>query len=124
MKISVIICTYNRCESLARTLKSFTKISVPEGSLWELVLVDNNSKDKTKLFVEEFKKNYRLNIEYIFEEKPGKSHALNHGIKQAKGEIIAFTDDDVIVDRDWLLNIQKAFKTKTTAPPHNYFLKS
>jgi glycosyltransferase involved in cell wall biosynthesis len=107
--MSVIICTYNRCESLERTLKSFTKISVPEGSLWELILVDNNSKDKTKLFVEEFKKDCRLNIEYIFEEKPGKSHALNRGIKQAKGEIIAFTDDDVIVDRDWLLNIQKAF---------------
>jgi glycosyltransferase involved in cell wall biosynthesis len=109
MKMSVIICTYNRCESLERTLKSFTEISVPEGSVWELILVDNNSKDKTKLFVEEFKKDCKLNIEYIFEEKPGLSHARNQGIKQAKGEIIAFTDDDVIVDRYWLLNIQKAF---------------
>jgi glycosyltransferase involved in cell wall biosynthesis len=45
MKMSVIICTYNRCESLERTLKSFTEISVPEGSVWELILVDNNSKD-------------------------------------------------------------------------------
>jgi glycosyltransferase involved in cell wall biosynthesis len=109
MKMSVIICTYNRCESLERTLKSFTEISVPEGSVWELILVDNNSKDKTKKFVEEFKKDCKLNIEYIFEEKPGLSHARNQGIKQAKGEIIAFTDDDVIVDRYWLLNIQKAF---------------
>jgi len=110
MKISVIICTYNRCESLERTLKSFTEISTPEGSSWELILVDNNSKDKTKILVEEFKKNCKLNIEYIFEEKPGLSHARNQGIKQAKGEIIAFTDDDVIVDRYWLSNIERAFE--------------
>jgi glycosyltransferase involved in cell wall biosynthesis len=110
MRISVVVCTYNRCESLERTLKSFMEISTPEGSSWELILVDNNPKDKTKSLVEEFKKDCKLNIEYIFEEKPGLSHARNQGIKQAKGEIIAFTDDDAIVDRYWLLNIQKAFK--------------
>jgi len=107
--MSVVVCTYDRCKSLKRTLKSFNEVVFPEGYSWELVLVDNNSKDETKIIAEEFKEESGLNVKYIFEEKPGLSHARNQGIKQAKGEIIAFTDDDVIVDRYWLLNIQKAF---------------
>lgn len=110
MKISVVLCTYNRRESLGRTLNSFVEISTPESSSWELILVDNNSQDKTKTFVEGFQKRCKLNIEYVFEGKPGLSHARNRGIEQADGEVIAFTDDDVIVDKYWLLNIQKAFE--------------
>ena len=108
--MSVVVCTYDRCKSLKRTLKSFNEVVFPEGYSWELVLVDNNSKDETKIIAEEFKEESGLNVKYIFEEKPGLSHARNQGIKQAKGEIIAFTDDDVIVDRYWLSNIERAFE--------------
>jgi glycosyltransferase involved in cell wall biosynthesis len=110
MKISVVLCTYNRCESLERTLKSLIEMSAPEGCSWELILVDNNSKDNTKAVIEEFEKDCKLNVKYIFEGKQGLSHARNRGIEQAEGEIIAFTDDDVMVDRYWLSNIKRAFE--------------
>jgi glycosyltransferase involved in cell wall biosynthesis len=83
---------------------------VPDDSSWEVILVDNNSDDDTRLVFEEFEKHYESKIRYIFEEKRGISHARNRGIKAARGEIIAFTDDDVIVDNYWIQNIEKAFK--------------
>jgi glycosyltransferase involved in cell wall biosynthesis len=110
MKISVVVCTYNRCESLKRTLKSLKEMSAPEGCSWELILVDNNSKDNIKAVIEEFEKDCKLNVKYIFEGKQGLSHARNRGINHSKGEIIAFTDDDVLVDRYWLSNIERAFE--------------
>jgi glucosyl-dolichyl phosphate glucuronosyltransferase len=110
MKISVVVCTYNRCESLKRTLKGFSEVVFPEGYSWELVLVDNNSKDETKIIAEEFKEESGLNLKYVFEAKQGLSYARNRGINHSKGEIIAFTDDDVVVDRYWLLNIERAFE--------------
>jgi len=110
IKISAVVCTYNRCESLKRTLKSFSEVVSPEGYSWELVLVDNNSKDETKMIAEEFKEGSGLNVKYIFEAKQGLSYARNRGINHSKGEIIAFTDDDVMVDRYWLSNIGRAFE--------------
>lgn len=101
--ISVIICTFNRCESLASTLESFTRIKTRSDFTWELIVVDNNSVDTTKRVVSEF--NSRLPIRYFFESKQGLSHARNCGIAQAQGDIIVFTDDDVIVTNNWLHEI-------------------
>ena len=110
IKISVIICTYNRAESLKRALNSIIEMSVPEDLSWELIIVDNNSSDNTKEVVEKFKTESGLNVSYVFEKEQGLSNARNRGVKEAKGEIIAFIDDDVIVDRNWLINIHKAFE--------------
>jgi len=76
---------------------------------WELIVVDNNSVDATKKVVSEF--NTRLPIRYFFEPKQGLSHARNRGIAQTQGDIIVFTDDDVIVTNDWLYQIGRALKT-------------
>ena len=110
MKISVLVCTYNRAERLRRMLKSLREVIVPDDSSCEVILVDNNSDDDTRFVFKEFEKHYELKIKYVFEEKRGISHARNRGIKEARGEIIAFTDDDVIVDKYWIQNIEKAFK--------------
>lgn len=110
MNISVIICTYNRSESLRRTLQSLKEMSVPDNIGWELLIVDNNSTDKTKEAVNDFIKVSGLNCRYVFESKQGLSNARNRGVKEAGGEIIAFTDDDVIVDKYWLQNMAKVFK--------------
>jgi GT2 family glycosyltransferase len=83
---------------------------VPDDSSWEVILVDNNSDDDTRSVFEEVEKLYESKIRYVFEEKRGLSHARNRGITEARGEIIAFTDDDVIVDKYWIQNIEKAFK--------------
>lgn len=109
MDISVIICTYNRSDSLRRTLEHISKMNVPDRLKLELLLVDNNSKDDTREVVENFIENSWLNCRYIYEKKQGLSHARNSGISEAKGEIIVFTDDDVIVDKNWICMIHEAF---------------
>jgi len=110
MQVSVIICTYNRAGSMGRVLDSFRRIVVPEGTRWELLLVDNNSKDHTKEVINDFVAHSGVPARYLFEEKQGLSNARNRGILAAQGEIIAFTDDDVSVDPNWLANILREFE--------------
>lgn len=114
MKISVIIATCNRFEDLRRALQSFEEMFVPPGLSWELIIVDNNSNDNTKDVFNEFHRKNILPLMYIFVGRQGKSFALNVGIKDAKGEILAFTDDDAIVDAYWLTSILKEFTCDTS----------
>lgn len=115
MKISVIICTYNRSRSLAKTLDSFRKLLPPAEGEWEMVLVDNNSRDDTGEVVRDFARTSGIRCRYVFEKKQGLSNARNRGIAEAGGEILAFTDDDVIVDRHWLREIEKEFRSGEVA---------
>lgn len=110
MNISIIICTYNRYRSLQRTLDSIRKMIVPDKIEWELIVVDNNSPDNTKKTVKSFQKSSPFLVRYVFEKKQGLSFARNRGIQEAKGELLAFTDDDVRVDRSWLKNIAPVFE--------------
>jgi len=107
--ISVVICTYNRCESLKDTLDSLLNQEYDGSFDWEVLVVDNNSKDKTKEVVESYKAKFNGRLRYVFEPKQGISYARNKGIEEAKGEIIAFTDDDVIVDKKYLISINNIF---------------
>jgi glucosyl-dolichyl phosphate glucuronosyltransferase len=111
MDISVILCTYNRCDSLRRVLDSLCTVKGVTSIAWELIIVDNNSKDQTKEVVESFINAGGKHIRYLFECRQGKSFALNSGIEAAKGEILAFTDDDVTVHPQWLWEIKKIFDT-------------
>ncbi len=108
MDISIIICTYNRSQSLYKTLESLECMIIPEGIDWEVLLVDNNSKDETRKVAEEFSRKGTINLKYLFERKQGKSFALNKGIESARGEIIAFVDDDVLMDKEWLTAVVKS----------------
>ena len=110
MKFSLVVCTCNRSERLKRMLISLREAVIPDGLSCEFILVDNNSDDYTRSVFEEVEKHYESKIRYVFEGKRGISHARNRGIKEARGEIIGFTDDDVIVDKYWIQNIEKAFK--------------
>jgi GT2 family glycosyltransferase len=106
--ISVIICTYNRSRSLLATLESVAAVQMPEALSWELVLVDNNSRDDTAQQVAAFARNHSaLRIKSAVERSQGKSHALNRGVAMADGGILAFTDDDVVVDPHWLNNLHR-----------------
>ncbi len=111
MMISVILCTYNRSQSLARALSSVASSRLPESVEWEVLVVDNNSGDQTRDVVEDFCRRYPRRIRYIFEPRPGKSHALNTGIREARGEALAFMDDDVTVEPTWLQNITAALRS-------------
>lgn len=98
---SLIICTYNRSASLKMTLASVANMALPASFVWELIVVDNNSKDDTPRVVSEFSRTSGLNVRYVFEKAQGLSHARNRGIREAAGDIIVFTDDDVKVDKSW-----------------------
>jgi len=106
MDASVVVCTYNRCESLAETLAAIAAQRVPVGFEWELLVVDNNSRDATHETVERFKAGRPdLRVRYLFERQQGLSHARNLGIAEARGEFLVFTDDDVLPDADWLASL-------------------
>jgi glycosyltransferase involved in cell wall biosynthesis len=105
MTITVILCTFNRCAGLVKSLESVAESTLPEPVDWEVLVVDNNSKDRTGDVVEEFSRKYPGRFRYLFEPRPGKSFALNSGIQAARGEVLVFMDDDVIVDPSWLQNL-------------------
>jgi glycosyltransferase involved in cell wall biosynthesis len=102
LDITVILCTYNRCQSLTKALESLAKSVVPDTTQWEGLVVDNNSSDKTRGVIEEFCRRFPGRFRYLFEPKQGKSNALNLGIREARGEVLAFMDDDVTVETNWL----------------------
>jgi glucosyl-dolichyl phosphate glucuronosyltransferase len=108
MTITVILCTYNRCHSLARTLDSIANSTLPESVAWEVLVVDNNSTDQTRDVVAEISSRIPGRFRYVFEPTQGKSYALNTGIREARGELLAFTDDDVMVAPEWLENLTSA----------------
>jgi len=103
-------CTYNRGESLATALESVAASHMPDSVDWEVLVVDNNSTDRTRAVVEEFCQRPHSRFRYIFEHQQGKSYALNTGIHEARGEILAFLDDDVIVGANWLQNLTAVFR--------------
>jgi len=110
--ISVVVCTYNRAESLRGTLDSLAQMYIPPGLRWELIVVDNNSTDHTREVVEEFAQTSGLHVRYVFEGNQGLAYARNTGIREAKeaqGEIIAFMDDDMTPDEQWLANLRTVF---------------
>jgi glucosyl-dolichyl phosphate glucuronosyltransferase len=111
MKISIILCTYNRCQSLARALDSIAASTFLTAVEWEVLVVDNNSSDQTSAVLDDFCRRYPGRFRYLFESQQGKSHALNAGIREAHGEILAFTDDDVTVEPTWLRNLTAALES-------------
>jgi glycosyltransferase involved in cell wall biosynthesis len=113
MLISIIICTRNRASSLKDTLES---LLTPENlalSEWELVLVDNASSDGTSELVSRFAALHPERIVTARESRPGLSIARNTGLALARGEIIAWTDDDVLVSPAYLPAIRETFSDPT-----------
>lgn len=110
MDISVVLATYNRADSLRATLESLSGLVVPRDLSWELLVVDNNSTDSTPIVVKTFASKAAFPVSYIFEGIQGRSVALNTGIAEAQGEIIVFTDDDVLFDRNWLCDLKETFE--------------
>jgi len=102
MKISVVLCTYNRCQSLDKTLESVAASILSAETEWEVLIVDNNSNDRTKDVVESFSSRYPGRFRYLFEPRQGKSFALNAGVRESLGNVLAFLDDDVTVEPTWL----------------------
>jgi GT2 family glycosyltransferase len=106
--LSVIVCTRDRPQQLERCLYSFQEAIAPIGN-WELVVVVNDSTEKTLEVLDWFSKKRSLPLNYCIETTPGLSRARNHGISRTAGEILAFTDDDCLVSQSWMTAILNEF---------------
>jgi glycosyltransferase involved in cell wall biosynthesis len=111
---SIVVCTYNRAESLRTTLASLDRLDVA-GLRVEAVIVDNNSADCTRAAFDEWQARTPLNARYCFEPRQGLSLARNTGVSAARGEVVAFTDDDVTVDSKWIRELVTAFSVTGAA---------
>ena len=103
MKISLIIPTHNRSNQLKVVLNSIQ--SLDDKVDYEIIVVDNNSTDDTKLISESFQ-----NIKYVFEKNTAFSKARQTGAENALGEIFLYLYDDVIINNGSLINIIKIIK--------------
>lgn len=100
MDVTVAICTWNRAELLDCTLASLSEMEVPRRVRLRVIVADNNSTDDTARVVE--RHSQQLPLERLFVETQGKSHALNAVIERLQGDLVLWTDDDVLLDRRWL----------------------
>jgi glycosyltransferase involved in cell wall biosynthesis len=107
LAVSMIICTRDRCQQLARCLQSVGSISFDLP--WELIIVDNGSVDDTAAVVQEFKQSVSVPVSYIQEIRPGLGNGHNAGLRRARGDVVAFTDDDCYPARDFLSQLWAAF---------------
>lgn len=98
--ISVLICTYNRADLVTRLLQSFCQQTVSSQD-YEIIVVDNHSKDHTEAVVTRFQ-SALPNLRYCFEAQQGLSHARNRGLSEAKGDYVGYIDDDAIAPPDWV----------------------
>jgi glycosyltransferase involved in cell wall biosynthesis len=106
--ITAVISTFNRDRLLSAALESALNQKYT-GGRYEVIVVDNNSTDHTRETVESFISKGHRNLKYVFEPRQGVSYARNTGVACAVAPLIAFADDDVEVDSDWLGVIIKKF---------------
>ena len=106
--ISVVISTYNRCTLLPAALDSLLAQKAA-GISYEVIIVDNNSTDRTREVVEAYIAGGASNLRYVFEGRQGVSYGRNAGIRSARSAIIAFTDDDVCAAPEWVAALRRAF---------------
>jgi glycosyltransferase involved in cell wall biosynthesis len=106
--ITMIICTRDRAAQLSKVLGSAADLQVPRGIKWELLIVDNGSTDGT----DEVARSYqdRLPLRLVREDRAGLSNARNKGVEEAAGRYICWTDDDVVLDPQWLAAYWAAFQ--------------
>ncbi len=115
MNISLVFATYKRPDVLLKTLSSFESLNAA-GLEWELLVVDNANDPKTNAVVGKFFN--KLPVQYLVETSPGKNNALNSSLAGIKGELVVFTDDDILANPDWL---QQLWEGAQRWPDHKVF---
>ncbi len=105
--VTVAVCTHERADELSLCLDALSRILYPDV---ELLVVDNAPiTDETECLVHS---RYRR-VRYVCEQRPGLNWARNRAIHEASGEIIAFTDDDVVVEPQWINALVAPFADDT-----------
>jgi len=107
--VTIVVPTYNRCDSLLDLLGSILALEIPDGVRCDLIVVDNNSTDATAAVVERVARNSPLSIRYLREIRQGVSYARNSGAQASDSELVLFADDDVRLDKGWLQALVASF---------------
>ncbi len=115
MMVSISICTYNNAGKLEVVLESLRSLICPSALEYEILVIDNKSRDGTKGVVERYQAVWGPRLRYIFEGTPGLSHARNRALREAAGDVVSYIDDDVRVDPGWLSAVAGAFQTYSAA---------
>jgi glycosyltransferase involved in cell wall biosynthesis len=108
--VSAIICCYNSSEVIAPTIKALSNQEVSGDIGYEVILVDNNCTDNTIELAEREWTNSLYPLRVIREEKPGLMHARLAGLNNAHYEIILFVDDDNVLNRDWVIKLNRLYR--------------
>lgn len=109
IRISVVICSYNRAEYIIDAVESLFCQTFPKPR-FEVFVIDNNSTDNTEELVQDYITQHpEFNLSYYTEPKQGASFARNTGASLAKGEIICFMDDDALAAPDYLQQMDNFF---------------
>jgi glycosyltransferase involved in cell wall biosynthesis len=111
ISISLVICTRNRAQQLNTCLAYIAALNTSKP--WELIVVDNSSPDSTSHVLREFARSASFPVIILNEPVPGLGRARNRGWRAARGEIIAFTDDDCYVLPDFPNKVFEAFADPT-----------
>lgn len=106
--VSIIIPTRDRKDSLKEVLDSIGQFNYPKEQ-FEVIVVDDGSADGTGELVRKLQTQSPFKVQYYRQERKGLSAAKNLGIRNAAGSLLVFTDDDCIVEKDWLNKLLKAF---------------
>jgi glycosyltransferase involved in cell wall biosynthesis len=106
--VSVVIATYNRSKMLSECLETLSKQTYPKSS-YEVVIVNDGSKDDTEAFLARYQKECGFTLRYFTQENKGQGAAINLGITQSRGDIVCFTDDDCYADKDWIKNLAAGY---------------
>ncbi len=102
MDISLVLATSKRADILNRTLASFSHLESGELQ-WDLWVVDNADDPQTRKLCASWAQH--LPLRYLVEICPGKNNALNRAVTKVLGQLVVFTDDDVIANPDWLIQL-------------------
>lgn len=108
-QLSIVICTYNRERYIAESIRSALK-QTADKQFYQLIVVNNNSKDRTDDICRALLDEEQLQFDYFIEFNQGNSFARNRGIEESKGEIIAFIDDDAMVEHNYVENLLKFYR--------------
>ena len=108
--LTVIFATLNGAHTLPRMLDTLKRLEPPAGS-WKVVAVDNGSTDESLKILKE--RAAELPMTVVSEPRRGKNIALNSGLAFSEGDIVALTDDDVILPANWLVAIRRIAEQKT-----------
>lgn len=113
--LSVVVSTYNRAADLRRMLDALARNPTEADVRWELLVADNASSDGTAAVLQDFAATAPMAVVCLYEPRRGKAYGLNQALALARGEIIAFIDDDILVANDWVATVVAYFRQHPAA---------